>query len=295
MLPERYADVKVVLKDHNIILSARDTFNKSLLNNVVVKMMKRNQIAADEVQILQWLSKRDMRNCIVQLHDYFDFFSYTCVVMEPLGLNLYEMLKDNLFEGLHRNTVKKMTRQVLGALTFLEEQGIVHGDLKPENVCASLCGKWFKLIDFGHASWEHEPNKPTRVQSRYYRSPEVLFCHKYSYPIDMWSLGCMVYELITGSVLFEGNNDVDMLHRIAGYLGLPPLYMLQQPPRCTLNGAHKAFSRQDDGSFAPVVTATAWPTLLPHMLAFLQDILVWAPTGRARPQMLTTHVFLEYE
>jgi serine/threonine protein kinase len=293
MLPERYTDAKVVYNDGVQIFLARDTFNSAFLNNVVIKLTWCNKFSQEEADILKKVSERDTQNCIVQFKDYFYHKLSIGIVMEPLGRNMYELLKENLFEGLHINTVKNMTRQVLTGLAFLEEQGIVHADLKPENVCQSLCGKWFKIIDFGHSSHVLNSSKPILVQSRYYRSPEVLFRHNYSFPIDMWSLGCIVYELLTGAVLFEGDDDVDMLRRIAGYLGLPPIDMLERAARANDNGANKAFVKLDTGAYVPVASSP-WPELPTNVLHFLQSIFIWSPDERLTPQIMKLHVFLDY-
>jgi len=105
---------------------------------------------------------------------------------------------------------------------------VIHCDLKPENVMLFRPNEQrIKVIDFGSScSSSHKPF--TYIQSRFYRSPEVLLCRSYSYAIDMWSLGCMLVEMHTGSPLFNGKNEYEQMHKICELLGLPPQHMLQQ-------------------------------------------------------------------
>lgn len=110
--------------------------------------------------------------------------------------------------------------QILKALRFLSVLGIIHCDLKPENIL--LCSpnrSTIKLIDFGSScNFDHRPY--TYIQSRFYRSPEVLFLLPYNMGIDMWSLGCILIELHTGSPLFQGDNAHDQVYRIVEVLGI---------------------------------------------------------------------------
>ena len=71
----------------------------------------------------------------------------------------------------------------------------------------------------------------TYIQSRFYRSPEVILGLPYSMPIDMWSLGCILAELYTGYPLFPGENEVEQLACIMEIQGLPPQNILEQATR----------------------------------------------------------------
>lgn len=68
------------------------------------------------------------------------------------------------------------------------------------------------------------------IQSRFYRSPEVLLRLPYDNAIDMWSLGCILVELHTGSPLFDGQDEIDQLLKIIQVLGMPPKSMIEQSP-----------------------------------------------------------------
>jgi dual specificity tyrosine-phosphorylation-regulated kinase 2/3/4 len=89
----------------------------------------------------------------------------------------------------------------------MKEYNIVHCDLKPENILLRKFNKsGIKIIDFGSGTYEDQQHY-TYIQSRYYRAPEIMLGIRYSPAIDMWSLGCILYELFVGQPLFKGEDE----------------------------------------------------------------------------------------
>ena len=112
-------------------------------------------------------------------------------------------------------------------MKFLNQERIIHCDLKPENILLVKPYKsLIKLIDFGSSCFEHE-RLYTYIQSRFYRAPEVILGISYKMSIDMWSLGCIIAELIIGYPLFPGENEYEQLLCIMEMLGLPPSHMIE--------------------------------------------------------------------
>ncbi len=140
---------------------------------------------------------------------------HQCIVFEPLAMTLYQFLARTKFRGLQLEIVRNVAKQLLQALAYLArpDVDIIHCDLKPENVMIeTLERSKVKLIDFGSACKSCEKTY-TYIQSRFYRSPEVILGLPYSVAIDMWSLGCVLVELYTGEPLFAGSDEVNMIHR----------------------------------------------------------------------------------
>ncbi|KAK6543241.1 dual specificity protein kinase yak1 [Orbilia ellipsospora] len=183
-----------------------------------------------EVSVLDLLNSKLDKNDehhILRLKDTFIHRQHLCLVFELLSVNLYELIKQNQFRGLSTTLVRVFAQQLLNALTLLNKAKLIHCDLKPENILLkNLESPIIKVIDFGSACDERQ-TVYTYIQSRFYRSPEVLLCLPYSSAIDMWSLGCIVVELFLGLPLFPGSSEYNQVARIVEMLGLPPTWMLE--------------------------------------------------------------------
>ncbi|CAE7216197.1 DYRK4 [Symbiodinium sp. CCMP2592] len=183
-------------------------------NNCVALKMVRNKKrfhhqALVEVKILEHLRERDLESTsnVVHMLDYFYFRNHLCITFELLSINLYEFIKNNNFQGVSLGLIRRFAIQLLAALRFLKKLHIIHCDLKPENVLLKNPTKsGIKVIDFGSSCFEDE-RVYTYIQSRFYRSPEVILGIPYDTAIDMWSFGCILAELYTGYPLFPGENE----------------------------------------------------------------------------------------
>ena len=123
--------------------------------------------------------------------------------------------------------IKAFTRQILCALNSMKRRNIIHCDIKPENILlVSPESTAIKVIDLGTACYATN-TVWTYIQSRYYRAPEVILGIPYTPAIDMWSLGCVVYELYKGSPIFAGENEKEQIALIIQHRGIPPLHMIQ--------------------------------------------------------------------
>ena len=156
--------------------------------------------------------------------------NHQCLVFEMLSLNLYELLKNTQFGGVSLNLIRKFAKQVLKALAFLarSDVDIIHCDLKPENILLRHPKKsGVKVIDFG-SSCRSNKRMYSYIQSRFYRSPEVILGLPYGVAIDMWSLGCILAEMHTGEPLFSGSDQFDQMQKIVKLLGMVPPEMLDR-------------------------------------------------------------------
>jgi dual specificity tyrosine-phosphorylation-regulated kinase 2/3/4 len=135
-------------------------------------------------------------------------------------VNLFDLIKKNNFQGLQSQFIRRIATQILISLKHSHSLGIVHCDLKPENlVLKNEKNSNIKLIDFGSA-WTGGI-KEFYIQSRFYRAPEVILQADWNEKIDIWSLGCIVAELSTGWPLFTGGTELDVLFHIIFILGPP--------------------------------------------------------------------------
>ncbi|OMJ74478.1 hypothetical protein SteCoe_26579 [Stentor coeruleus] len=202
-----------------------------------IKIMRKTQrilkFGRREVEVLNLFSKKinDANSCIVEKIDQFYFREHLCIVFELLTINLYDFIKRNHFQGISQNLARRITTQVLIALKTSHELGIIHCDVKPENIVFKQENKsGIKLIDFGSTCTIRDKCYGY-IQSRFYRAPEVILEYDYNVTIDVWSLGCVVVEMVTGWPLFAGDNEKDVLQQIVNIIGQPPKEVLLKAKR----------------------------------------------------------------
>ncbi|KAJ8383040.1 hypothetical protein SKAU_G00038180 [Synaphobranchus kaupii] len=123
--------------------------------------------------------------------------------------------------GLDYNRVRKYLFQILRAIKFCHQHNIIHRDIKPENILVSQYGV-VKLCDFGFARTMAAPGEvyTDYVATRWYRAPELLVGDtKYGKAVDVWAIGCLFMEMLTGDPLFPGDSDIDQLYHIMRCFG----------------------------------------------------------------------------
>jgi serine/threonine protein kinase len=173
----------------------------------------------------RWQSGVDAMR-IVHLEDYFYYNEHMVMVCDLLKSNLYEFGKQQRRAGLPNYftipRVRSIAHQVVTALSFTHKLGMIHNDLKPENILFESTTRCLvRVIDFGSSCF-NEDKLSSYVQSRSYRAPEVFLGADYDGRIDVWSLGCILVELLTQDVLFQSSSIPEMLARIVETCGAVP-------------------------------------------------------------------------
>lgn len=205
--------------------------------HVCLKCIKNNKDffdqSLDEIKLLQYINSAGDpdKHHVLRLYDYFYFKEHLFIVSELLRENLYEFGKYIRESGdepyFTLSNLKKITRQCLEALAFVHELGLIHCDVKPENIVVRSYSRCeVKLIDFGSSCFATD-NLTSYIQSRSYRAPEVVLGLPYDGRIDVWSLGCVIAEMFSGYVLFQNDSVQTMLARIQGVLGALPHHMVE--------------------------------------------------------------------
>ncbi|KAH7445400.1 hypothetical protein KP509_01G007000 [Ceratopteris richardii] len=204
------------------VVRARDLkATRKDLDEVAIKIIRNNDVmlksGQQELSILRKLDGADpenRRHCVRFLTS-FDYRKHLCLVFESMHMNLREVLKKfgrNI--GLNLGAVRVYAKQLFIALKHLRNCGVLHCDIKPDNMLVNESKKVLKLCDFGSAMFAGENEITPYLVSRFYRAPEIILGLPYDHPLDMWSVGCCLYEFFTGKVLFPGptNNDMLRLH-----------------------------------------------------------------------------------
>uniref|UniRef100_A0A8C6L799 cyclin-dependent kinase n=1 Tax=Nothobranchius furzeri TaxID=105023 RepID=A0A8C6L799_NOTFU len=174
--------------------------------------------AIREVSLLKDLKHAN----IVTLHDIIHTDKCLTLVFEYLEKDLKQYM-DDCGSIMSVHNVKIFLFQLLRGLDYCHKRKVLHRDLKPQNLLINDKGE-LKLADFGLARAKSVPTKTysNEVVTLWYRPPDVLLgSTEYSTPIDMWGVGCIFYEMITGRPLFPGSTVEDELHLIFRILGTP--------------------------------------------------------------------------
>ncbi len=190
--------------------------------------------SVDEIKLLRFINLNgnvDEKN-VLKFYDFFYHKEHLFIVTELLKDNLYEYSKYN---RENENTpyftigrLQKITMQVLTALDYIHSLHLIHCDLKPENILMkSYSSTEVKVIDFGSSCFIHD-HLSSYVQSRSYRAPEVILGCRYDYKVDIWSLGCILAEMLTGYVLFQNDTIQGLLARVVGIIGAFPEHMMKK-------------------------------------------------------------------
>ncbi|KAF2214753.1 hypothetical protein CERZMDRAFT_65990 [Cercospora zeae-maydis SCOH1-5] len=267
----------------------------------IIRNKKRfHQQALVEVSILGRLREWDPdgAHATLSITSSFYFRSHLCIVTPCLSINLYELIRAHNFVGFSLPLIRRFARQLLACLVLLQNKRIIHCDLKPENILLCEARKAdCRVIDFG-SSCKEEEKVYTYIQSRFYRSPEVILGSSYGLGIDMWSLGCILAELWTGYPLFPGENEQEQLACIMEIFGPPDRHLVDKctrkklffdsvgKPRVTVSSkgrrrrpSSKTLSqalKSDDEAF----------------LDFITRCLRWDPDRRLKPQDAINHPFI---
>ncbi|CAG9312659.1 CDKL2_1 [Blepharisma stoltei] len=174
------------------------------------------KIAMREIRILKSLSHHN----VVTLFEVFRRNKHLYLVFEYVENTILSELETNQ-NGLSQTQVKKIMYQLVSAIKYCHSHNIVHRDIKPENLLLTQNGI-LKLCDFGFARVLATLNgKYTDyVSTRWYRAPELLVGdNEYGKEVDVWSIGCICAELLTGLPIFPGDSDFDTLRHILSIIG----------------------------------------------------------------------------
>eukprot|EP00276_Gloeochaete_wittrockiana_P003784 CAMPEP_0184644548 /NCGR_PEP_ID=MMETSP0308-20130426/1256_1 /TAXON_ID=38269 /ORGANISM="Gloeochaete witrockiana, Strain SAG 46.84" /LENGTH=526 /DNA_ID=CAMNT_0027073147 /DNA_START=326 /DNA_END=1909 /DNA_ORIENTATION=+ len=322
---------------------ARGTYSQVVLAEDVYSPVKRcvaikitnahyRYIGVQETCRLRSLNRKDPRGQahVIRLLSTFTLFnSHFCLVLELFQASLLSLNSLQFPVAMSSDQIKPVVLQLLSSLGFLYRQHIIHADLKPENVLVGNgtesvfagptrvglggeAGLLLKVADFGNAMELSDASAyydDFEVQSLYYRAPEVLLGLPFGAAIDMWSLGCIVVELLLGRPLFKADGRSQLLGQMLALLGPISRDVYRH------GKYYNMYFSQDHKPMHPdviralnnsSVSAIGQPTssriglswLLhsqdPILLDFLSGLLNFDPKKRLTPQQALSHPFCNF-
>ncbi|KAJ7563592.1 hypothetical protein O6H91_03G116200 [Diphasiastrum complanatum] len=221
-------------------------------------------------------------------HEFKDIY----VVFELMESDLHEVIKAN--DDFSPQHYQFFLYQLLRGLKYLHSAKVFHRDLKPKNVLANSDCK-LKLCDFGLARVDFNEAPTTvfwtdYVATRWYRAPELCgsFFSKYTQAVDIWSIGCIFAEVLTGKPLFPGKNAVHQLDLMTDLLGTPsPEFIASvrnEKVRSYLESMHKKI---------PIPFYHKFPNADPLALSLLEKMLSFNPMSRPTAEEALAHPYFK--
>jgi dual specificity tyrosine-phosphorylation-regulated kinase 2/3/4 len=252
-----------------------------------------------ELNILMQLQNKDtgIGSRIIRYVDNFTFRGFFCIVMELLFLDIYTVLKNQRFAAFPITTVQIAGRETAEALQYIHSRGLIHCDIKPENILfTDKTKRHVKVIDYGCSCFIGKILF-SYIQSRYYRAPEVVLGLQYGPEIDIWSLACVLSEMLTGRPLFNAEEEDELIDMMVQLRGLPPLNFLKVSPR-----AHHYFDetgqlkpKTNGKSIVPGSLSMSDATKVndPDFLDLMERSLKWVPAERLTARQFVEHVWVK--
>lgn len=227
------------------VVKVRDLSSNQLIALKIIKNVEKYREAAKlEINVLEKLAEKDPENrqLCVKMLSWFDYHGHMCISFPMLGLSVFDFLKDNNYRPYPLEQVRHIGYQLVHSISYLHRINLTHTDLKPENIlfCDSdhdiiydskkkrdiriIKRPDINLIDFGSATFDHEHHS-TIVSTRHYRAPEVILELGWAQPCDVWSVGCILFELYLGITLFQTHDNREHLAMMERILGPIPYRM----------------------------------------------------------------------
>lgn len=287
---------------YGVVISAHDTH---LNTRVAIKMVpKAFQDEIDAKRILREIKllKHLKHDNIVGIVDmmppmtrYVDDFHDVYIVSELMETDLYRIIYSK--QTLSIDHVKYFVYQILRALKYIHSANVLHRDLKPSNLLVnSNCD--LKVCDFGLArgvldedQMEDQSKRPLLTEyvvTRWYRAPEIMLaCHEYDKPVDVWSTGCILAELLARKPYFPGDDYIDQLNLITSKLGKLPEKNLDF---VTSEKARRFMRKLPNNKVVPL--SKQFPNAPPECIDLLRKMLQIHPKKRITVEEALKHPFM---
>jgi dual specificity tyrosine-phosphorylation-regulated kinase 2/3/4 len=269
---------------------------------VAIKLLRDHAKHHDQIMTERDFLNRlqaDDREHVIELRETFSYHGFFCFVMELGHRDLYQLHKAQQFSPFHPKVVQVVARDTAAALQFVHERGIIHCDVKPENILF-MGGdlQHVKLIDFGCSATAGDQIY-TYIQSRFYRAPEIVIGIEYGPGIDVWSLGCVMCEMVTGQPLFEAEDETELMQMYIRVLGMPPKWMRESGQRAEYyfrkDGSPIVVPNSEGRVHQPGASSIAEDTGIKDegLLDLVSACLAWDPKERISTQGILDHPWLQ--
>ncbi|KAM9206423.1 cyclin-dependent kinase 20 isoform 2-T2 [Dugong dugon] len=259
---------------HGIVFKAKhvETGEVVALKKVALRRLE-DGIPNQALREIKALQEIEDNQYVVQLKAVFPHGAGFVLAFEFMLSDLAEVVR-HAQRPLAQAHVKSYLQMLLKGVAFCHANNIVHRDLKPANLLISASGQ-LKIADFGLARvFSPDGNRlyTHHVATRWYRAPELLYgARQYDQGVDLWAVGCIMGELLNGSPLFPGENDIEQLCCVLRILGTPSPHVWPEQ--------------------APVPLEEVLPDASPQALDLLGQFLLYPPRQRITASQALLHQY----
>ncbi|XP_055713453.1 mitogen-activated protein kinase ERK-A [Phlebotomus papatasi] len=291
----RYTELSYIGEGaYGMVVSATDTVTKTKVAIKKISPFEHQTYCQRTLREIKILTRFKHENIIdirdILRVDSIEQMKDVYIVQCLMETDLYKLLKTQRLTNDH---ICYFLYQILRGLKYIHSANVLHRDLKPSNILLNTTCD-LKICDFGLArvadpEHDHTGFLTEYVATRWYRAPEIMLNSKgYTQSIDIWSVGCILAEMLSNRPIFPGKHYLDQLNHILGVLGSPSEEDLQ----CIIN--EKARNYLQTLPYKPKVPwAKLFPNADPRALDLLDKMLTFNPHNRYSVEEALSHPYLE--
>ncbi|WVF73096.1 hypothetical protein IAT40_007915 [Kwoniella sp. CBS 6097] len=251
--------------------------------------------ALREITLLRHFGGHENLTGLIDLDNVWEGYNEIYLYMEPMEADLHQIVRSA--QSLSNSHIQYFLYQLLRGMKYIHTANVIHRDLKPGNLLVNSDCE-LKICDFGLArgfkpvtgeEGQNDELKLTEyVATRWYRAPEVMLSNRrYTTAIDVWSIGCILAELLGGKPLFKGKDYVDQVNLILSVLGTPDDETLLRVGSEKANAYIKSLPFMEEQDFS-----TLFPDADPDAIDLLSQLLAFDPSQRIDVITALSHPYL---
>lgn len=281
--------VEIARGSYGVVFLARDTITNDFvaIKKCPLTNEKLDPTSEREIQALKQLRHEN----ITELLEVFVSKRSLYLVFTNEEMTLSTFLHRHGERAMETHAVRTLARQLVRAVTFCHENGIMHRDIKPPNILVNT-KLHLKLCDFGLCRFKAEEGEYTpHIVTRWYRSPELLLgSTTYDEAVDVWATGCVLAEMATRHPLLPGESDIDQLRLVMERVGTAAVQTLAQNLKVDL--------QLTDTNAIPV-SPQPWRRIMagvdPHLIDLVGLTLACDPSARPKMNETLVHPFFSFD
>ncbi|VDC00936.1 unnamed protein product [Peniophora sp. CBMAI 1063] len=280
---------------YGVVASAADEISGE---TVAIKMVTRvfdkvslAKRALRELTLLRHFNNHENITGLIDVDAIAPGFNEIYLFMEPMEADLHQIIKSG--QALTNEHVQYFVYQILRGMKYIHSASVVHRDLKPGNLLVNSDCE-LKICDFGlsrgfDAQSEDGVSHMTEyVATRWYRAPEIMLAfRRYDTAIDVWSIGCILAELLLGKPMFKGKDYVDQLNKILDFVGTPSDEVLRRIASDKARAYVRTLPIRKKQSLSKLI-----PDADPEALDLLEKLLAFDPAARLTVEQAIAHPWL---